>query len=415
MLVKHLCPASAAPLRESTSVAHAAAVMAAKQQDAILVMGLSGDVTGILTDRDIAFKITAKHLDPSLVPIHDIMTFNPVSVSMADSAMDALNKMMAGEFRHLAVLEPSEIDERNRSTVVNDSQSISDLELGILDITKCIRESLERIEVAFVSKYQMAAGIDSRVVSHEPQRPFGVSHKEGDHNQPGIFNDTQENAGPNIPTNLPSLKGLLQEGLLNATIVHCKTTVLAAAKLMAEEQRTAVLVYSFIDTADVIASNAEGHLMTDDTAEPPSLRRNSDFIIDDAEEPLSLKNNSEIFNSDIYHPTLNSIVDNANINCPTSSNQKPGNTNAYSPNTCKLSGIFTTKDLVLRMVAAGLDPNIVTIDECMTPHPDHVSPQISIISCLKLMHGTFILIKKTNTFICLLSMKRGRLWEWPIF
>jgi signal-transduction protein with cAMP-binding, CBS, and nucleotidyltransferase domain len=52
-----------------------------------------------------------------------------------------------------------------------------------------------------------------------------------------------------------------------------------------------------------------------------------------------------------------------------------------------LAGIFTTKDVVLRVIAAGLNPENCSVVRVMTPHPDTASPQMSIMDALRKMHG----------------------------
>lgn len=51
-----------------------------------------------------------------------------------------------------------------------------------------------------------------------------------------------------------------------------------------------------------------------------------------------------------------------------------------------LAGIFTTKDVVLRVIAAGLHPENCSVVRVMTPHPDTASPQMSIMDALRKMH-----------------------------
>ncbi|KAJ2789652.1 hypothetical protein H4R20_007140, partial [Coemansia guatemalensis] len=51
-----------------------------------------------------------------------------------------------------------------------------------------------------------------------------------------------------------------------------------------------------------------------------------------------------------------------------------------------LTGIFTSKDIVLRVVAAGLDPHTCSVVRVMTPHPDTVPPSTSLIDALKRMY-----------------------------
>ncbi|OLY78053.1 CBS domain-containing protein CBSCBSPB5 [Smittium mucronatum] len=51
-----------------------------------------------------------------------------------------------------------------------------------------------------------------------------------------------------------------------------------------------------------------------------------------------------------------------------------------------LVGIFTTKDIVLRVIAAGLDQYNCSVVRVMTSQPDSVSPETTIIDALKQMH-----------------------------
>ncbi|PWA01062.1 hypothetical protein BB558_002866 [Smittium angustum] len=52
----------------------------------------------------------------------------------------------------------------------------------------------------------------------------------------------------------------------------------------------------------------------------------------------------------------------------------------------KLVGILTTKDVVLRVIAAGLDPLQCSAQRAMTPHPDTISSETLIIDALKQMY-----------------------------
>lgn len=55
--------------------------------------------------------------------------------------------------------------------------------------------------------------------------------------------------------------------------------------------------------------------------------------------------------------------------------------------TGKIAGIFTSKDVVLRVIAAGLDPKTCSVVRVMTPHPDTAPPSLSIQEALRKMHG----------------------------
>lgn len=53
----------------------------------------------------------------------------------------------------------------------------------------------------------------------------------------------------------------------------------------------------------------------------------------------------------------------------------------------KLAGIFTSKDIVLRVIAAGLDSSRCSVVRVMTPHPDTAPPLMTVQDALKKMHN----------------------------
>ncbi|KAH9458009.1 hypothetical protein MJO28_005073 [Puccinia striiformis f. sp. tritici] len=52
----------------------------------------------------------------------------------------------------------------------------------------------------------------------------------------------------------------------------------------------------------------------------------------------------------------------------------------------RIAGIFTSKDIVLRVIAAGLDARTCSVVRVMTPHPDTALPSVSIQEALRKMH-----------------------------
>ncbi len=50
-----------------------------------------------------------------------------------------------------------------------------------------------------------------------------------------------------------------------------------------------------------------------------------------------------------------------------------------------LKGIFTERDLLTRVVAAGVDPDRTSVAEVMTPNPVTVEPQLTAVDALRLM------------------------------
>ncbi|KAJ1657193.1 hypothetical protein IWQ61_003361 [Dispira simplex] len=52
----------------------------------------------------------------------------------------------------------------------------------------------------------------------------------------------------------------------------------------------------------------------------------------------------------------------------------------------RVAGIFTSKDIVLRVIAAGLDPSNCSVVRVMTPHPDTALPTTTVMDALKRMY-----------------------------
>lgn len=53
----------------------------------------------------------------------------------------------------------------------------------------------------------------------------------------------------------------------------------------------------------------------------------------------------------------------------------------------RIAGIFTSKDIVLRVIAAGLDAARCSVVRVMTPHPDTAPPTMIVQDALKKMHS----------------------------
>lgn len=86
------------------TVGQAARLMAKKHVGAVIVV--DGDaLAGILTERDVLFRVVAKRLDPEKTLVRDAMTANPRTVGPKDSFGHALVLMREGGFRHLPVVE----------------------------------------------------------------------------------------------------------------------------------------------------------------------------------------------------------------------------------------------------------------------------------------------------------------------
>ena len=103
-------------------------MLANKRGSASLVIGVDGNLAGIITDTDVTRRLVAKELDAAVTNVSNVMTPNPTVVSVNDPAMDALSTMVENHFRHLPV--------------VDDNGAI----VGVLDIAKCLNDAISKLE-----------------------------------------------------------------------------------------------------------------------------------------------------------------------------------------------------------------------------------------------------------------------------
>jgi CBS domain-containing protein len=64
-----------------------------------------GRLTGIVTERDILFKVMETGQDLDTLPVSRIMTPNPETLQLSDKIAYALHKMSIGGYRHIPILQ----------------------------------------------------------------------------------------------------------------------------------------------------------------------------------------------------------------------------------------------------------------------------------------------------------------------
>lgn len=85
------------------SVLQAAILMTEKGEGSIVVME-GGAVKGIVTERDLLFKVTAKHIDPATLKVAEIMSSPLISIDPQASIREATKIMIDNKIRRLAVI-----------------------------------------------------------------------------------------------------------------------------------------------------------------------------------------------------------------------------------------------------------------------------------------------------------------------
>ncbi|XP_007038000.2 PREDICTED: CBS domain-containing protein CBSCBSPB5 isoform X2 [Theobroma cacao] len=139
--VKRLRLSKALTVPESTSIYEACRRMAARRVDALLLTDSNALLCGILTDKDIATRVIARELNLEETPVSKVMTRNPVFVLSDTLAVEALQKMVQGKFRHLPVVENGEV-------------------IALLDIAKCLYDAIARMERAAEKGKAIAAAVE---------------------------------------------------------------------------------------------------------------------------------------------------------------------------------------------------------------------------------------------------------------
>ncbi|XP_026385471.1 CBS domain-containing protein CBSCBSPB1-like [Papaver somniferum] len=204
--VKRLRLSKALTIPESTTIQEACRRMAARRVDALLLTDSNALLCGILTDKDIATRVVARELNLEETPVSKVMTRNPVFVLSDTLAVEALQKMVQGKFRHLPVVEKGEV-------------------IALLDIAKCLYDAIARLERAAEKGKAIAAAVEG------VEKHWGASISG-----PNTFIETLRER-----MFKPSLSTIIPENSKIVT-VSPTDTVLTAAKKMLELKLSSAVV-----------------------------------------------------------------------------------------------------------------------------------------------------------------------------
>ena len=96
---------------QKKSATEAAATMVKNKCGALLVCDTKKDGTlvGIVSERDLAFRVIPKNLNPKQTTVSQIMTKNVETISPKKTTHDAIHIMKSRGFRHLPVIENKKI------------------------------------------------------------------------------------------------------------------------------------------------------------------------------------------------------------------------------------------------------------------------------------------------------------------
>ncbi|CAN1216147.1 CBS domain-containing protein CBSCBSPB3 [Linum perenne] len=265
--VKKLRLSKALTIPEGTTVSDACRRMASRRVTAVLLTDANALLSGIVTDKDIAARVIAEGLRPEQTIVSKIMTRNPIFVASDALAIEALQKMVQGKFRHLPVVENGEV-------------------IALLDITKCLYDAISRMEKAAEQGSSIATAVEGmeRQLGHTASAQYS-------------FIET------------------LRERMFKPSL----------STIIGDENRVAIAAPS----------------------DPVSVA---------AKKMRDLKVNSAIVST--------------------------GN---------KILGILTSKDILMRVVAQNLSPELTLAEKVMTPNPECATLETTILDALHIMHdGKFL-------------------------
>jgi len=92
-------------LPPSTTVMMAARHMRSRNVSAVLVTEGDAELVGIFTERDAIRRVLAEGRDPATTTLADVMTDNPDTVTLQDTALQAVRLMQTAQYRHLPIVE----------------------------------------------------------------------------------------------------------------------------------------------------------------------------------------------------------------------------------------------------------------------------------------------------------------------
>lgn len=104
ILVRHAMTRDPQTISPDLNAADAAGLM--KTEDVgVLPVVQDGDLQGVVTDRDLVVRVLAERRDPMGVPVRDVMTRQPVTVTPDMQVSEARELMGEHEIRRLPVLK----------------------------------------------------------------------------------------------------------------------------------------------------------------------------------------------------------------------------------------------------------------------------------------------------------------------
>lgn len=114
-------------IEPTADLSAAAKLMSARRIGAVVIRGVGGRLSGILSERDIVRAI-AEHGPAALaLPVAQVMTRNVMTCGESDTVAALMEQMTAGKFRHIPVVDEGRL-------------------VGLVSIGDVVKQRVEEIE-----------------------------------------------------------------------------------------------------------------------------------------------------------------------------------------------------------------------------------------------------------------------------
>ncbi|MEO1001132.1 MAG: CBS domain-containing protein [Pseudomonadota bacterium] len=142
MNVQHILgtkPAGVATIAPSASVTEAVEILSARRIGALMVSADGETVAGILSERDVVRELGRRGTACLNDPVSKLMTVKVQGCAAADTAVSVLERMTAGRFRHMPVMEGARM-------------------VGVISIGDVVKARIEEVEQENASLTEMIKG-----------------------------------------------------------------------------------------------------------------------------------------------------------------------------------------------------------------------------------------------------------------
>ena len=140
VILQNKGPSEVATIAPGASVRDAVSTLSGKGIGALIVSPDGGEISGIISERDIVRQLGASGSSVLDQPVSDLMTENVETCTGQDTAIGILGRMTRGRFRHLPV-------------VGTDNRMV-----GILSIGDVVKARLEEMEAENKAMAEMLGG-----------------------------------------------------------------------------------------------------------------------------------------------------------------------------------------------------------------------------------------------------------------